>query len=296
MGSAGAGDQTSALAVGQVTHDRYDAAIVPGGCAYFGARTFAALGACTGLVTTVGTDFVCDDGLAGLAVQRRTAGTTTVFLNTYPADGPRVQWNESAAPPVTPEILASGWRNPDVLFMAPVFGEIELTAWHSAVDARVAGLGLQGFLKRPGDAHPDVAGRRAVVRRPFDLDRRLLARYDAVFLSAEDIEVFGDDRLLPALRAAVPLVSVTLGDAGSQVFVGEAELRIGVVATTTVDPTGAGDTYAAAFLFALARGDSPLDAARLGAAAASIVVEGQGGATLGRVGEAFDRVGDVAPR
>jgi sugar/nucleoside kinase (ribokinase family) len=42
-------------------------------------------------------------------------------------------------------------------------------------------------------------------------------------------------------------------------------------------------------LLGLARGDDLVDAARLGAAAASIVVEGRGGATLGRIAEAWAR-------
>ena len=46
-------------------------------------------------------------------------------------------------------------------------------------------------------------------------------------------------------------------------------------------------------LLALARGDDPVSAARLGAAAASIVVEGRGGETLARVGEAWERVARV---
>ena len=60
-----------------------------------------------------------------------------------------------------------------------------------------------------------------------------------------------------------------------------------------MDPTGAGDVFAAAMLLALARGDDPVSAARLGAAAASIVVEGRGGETLARVGEAWERVARV---
>jgi sugar/nucleoside kinase (ribokinase family) len=60
-----------------------------------------------------------------------------------------------------------------------------------------------------------------------------------------------------------------------------------------VDPTGAGDVFAAGYLFAIAGGAEPVEAARLGAAAASIVVEGVGGERLDRVGEAFERARSV---
>ena len=56
------------LSVGQVTHDRYDDAIVPGGCAFFGARCALALGAKSGLLTAVGDDFLCEEDLEGLLV------------------------------------------------------------------------------------------------------------------------------------------------------------------------------------------------------------------------------------
>jgi hypothetical protein len=281
--------EPSALAVGQVTHDRYGERIVPGGCAFYAARTFAALGATTGLATGVGEDFDCDDGLAGLDVMRAVGGRSTVFLNTYPDDGPRIQWIDAVAPQVGIEVLEPRWPRADAVFLAPVFGELDLGEWTGAVAGRVVGLGLQGFLKQPGDPHPEIEGRRRVVARPFDVDPQLLAKIDAVFLSEEDIEVFGTERLLDDLRRAVGIVSVTRGERGAVVYRGDDAIEVGTAPCDVVDPTGAGDTYAAAFLFALACGDSLTHAARLATAAASIVVEAQGGASLHRVGEAGER-------
>lgn len=287
------GGEITALCVGQVTHDRYGGRIVPGGCAFYAARTFAALGARTGLATGVGEDFTCDEGLAELDVMRTVGGRSTVFLNTYPADGPRVQWIDEVAPAVGPGVLAPRWAEADAVFLGPVFGELVLGDWRTAVTGRLVGLGLQGLLKQAGAPHPEIAGRRAVVARPFAVDERTMAGIDAVFLSEEDIEVFGTETLLGDLRRAVRLVSVTRGERGATVYRGDEILEVGVAPCEVVDPTGAGDTYAAAFLFALARGDSLADAARLATAAASIVVEAEGGDSLHRVGEAFDRAAGV---
>jgi len=287
------GGEITALCVGQVTHDRYGDRIVPGGCAFYAARTFAALGARTALATGVGEDFACDDGLAGLDVMRAAGGRSTVFLNTYPVGGPRVQWIDEVAPAVGPDVLAPRWVVADAVFFGPVFGELVLADWTAAVAGRLVGLGLQGLLKQAGEPHPEIAGRRAVVARPFAVDEQALAGIDAVFLSEEDIEVFGTATLLGDLRRAVRLVSVTRGERGAVVYRGDEVLEVGVAPCRVVDPTGAGDTYAAAFLFALARGDSLADAARLATAAASIVVEAEGGDSLHRVGEAFDRAADV---
>jgi hypothetical protein len=287
------GGEISALAVGQVTHDRYGDRIVPGGCAFYAARTFAALGAKTGLATGVGEGFACDDGLVGLDVMRAVGGRSTVFLNTYPDDGPRVQWIDQVAPPVGPGVLSERWARADAVFLGPVFGELELSEWTGAVSGRVVGLGLQGLLKQAGEPHPEIDGRRAVVAKPFEVDASSLAGIDAVFLSEEDIEVFGSATLLDDLRRAVRIVSVTRGKHGAVVYLRHGTIDVGVFSCDVVDPTGAGDTYAAAFLFALARGDALPGAARLATAAASIVCEAQGGSSLHRVGEAFDRAGSV---
>ncbi|MCP4600042.1 MAG: sugar kinase [Proteobacteria bacterium] len=286
-------DALTTLAVGQVTHDRYGEDIVAGGCAFYAARTWQALGARVRLATAVGEDFDCDAELKGLDVVKSLGACTTVFTNTYPDDGPRCQWVESTAPPVRPDALPQDWQKADILFLAPVFGELDLVEWSQVVDARYQGLGLQGFLKQSGPSDPEAGGRRPVVARPFAIETRLLERMNAVFLSEEDIEVFGEPGLLDELRRSVPLVVMTRGDQGSRIFQKDNIIDVGISKAETIDPTGAGDTYAAAFLFALASGSSPTQAARLGAAAASIVVEGQGGGSLHNVGGATLRAPNV---
>jgi sugar/nucleoside kinase (ribokinase family) len=48
-----------------------------------------------------------------------------------------------------------------------------------------------------------------------------------------------------------------------------------------VDPTGAGDTFAACFLLGLACGQTPLDAAAVATCAASLAIESVGPTGLG---------------
>jgi sugar/nucleoside kinase (ribokinase family) len=64
---------------------------------------------------------------------------------------------------------------------------------------------------------------------------------------------------------------------------------VGIYPAREVDPTGAGDVFAAAFLTGMARGLDPVEAARLGAAAASIAVEGRATESLGRLADAPGR-------
>ena len=59
---------------------------------------------------------------------------------------------------------------------------------------------------------------------------------------------------------------------------------------TEVDPTGAGDVFAAAFLVRYQETGDPLEAAAFGACAASCAVEGVGTSTLGDRAEVEQRL------
>jgi sugar/nucleoside kinase (ribokinase family) len=271
---------TSVVVVGHVTHDRYGADLLPGGCAYYGAHTHRGLGAEVRLLTAVGQDFACEAALAGLDAVVARAGRTTLFTNEYPPDGLRVQRLEALAPPVAPEALPATWRTADLLHLAPVLQEIDLERWAGAVRARLVGIGVQGWIK--------IAGANGtVVQRPWSTDVLARGLVGAACVGEEDLVAQGD--LLDRLTRHVPVVAFTHGARGADVIVGGRTSRVGTYTTREIDPTGAGDTFAAGFLLALARGADPAEAARLGAAAASIVVEGRAGEALARMGEAPGR-------
>lgn len=276
--------QLVALAVGHITHDHYDGQIVAGGSAYYAARVWHGLGAHPRLLSCVGEDFACDAALEGLELHLSRGGKTTAFTNLYPPGGERQMYVESQAPHVSPELLPEEWSTPELLFLAPVLGEVPLEPWLNAIDTQRTHvvLGLQGWLKTAGEG----SGRRLLCPRdwsPPDLEGVALA-----CLSREDL--FGRDPLLEQLVATVSCVVVTEGSAGCVLYEGAQETHVGVYPTTEVDPTGAGDSFAAAMGWAMARGASCVEAARWGAAAASVVVESQGGGSLHRVDEAAQRV------
>jgi sugar/nucleoside kinase (ribokinase family) len=110
-------------------------------------------------------------------------------------------------------------------------------------------------------------------------------------LGEDDVRGQGD--LVARLADVVPVVAFTQGRLGCEVIVRGRTRRVGVHPAVEIDPTGAGDVFAAGFLMGLARGAEPVEAARLGAAAASFVVEGLGGAELPRVEGAWTRAARV---
>ncbi len=270
----------TAVVCGHVTLDRVAGALVPGGSAWYAAHTLRALGAEVRVLTAAGPDYPAE-ALAGVTALIAPAARTTLFVNVHAPAGRRTQRVEASAVPLDATALPEAWRGADVLYLAPVLGELAPRAFAAAAGARQVGLGVQGLVRA-------VAPDGAVLQPRWSFAPAELSGVTAAFVGEDDLRGQGD--LVARLAAVVPSVVFTRGAAGCEVIAGGQRVRVGVFPAREVDPTGAGDVFAAGFLFALARGQAPVEAARLGAAAASIVVEGVGGETLARIGEAFERV------
>jgi 1D-myo-inositol 3-kinase len=273
----------TALVCGHVTLDRMAGGVFPGGSAHYAARALAALGASVRVLTAAGPDFP-REALAGAEAEVLAAAATTAFENVYAADGARLQRVGAVAPALDPARVPPAWRRPDLLVLAPVAGELDVAAFVGSVAARFTGLCVQGLVRA-------IGADGAVRPRPLEVEPAALARVDAAVLGED--EARGDPGLAARLAAAVPVVALTRGVRGCEIVARRRSFRVGVHPAREVDPTGAGDVFAAGFFLALARGADPVDAARLGAAAASVVVEGRAGEALPRIGEAFERAARV---
>jgi sugar/nucleoside kinase (ribokinase family) len=271
-----------ALVCGHVTLDRFGERLLPGGAAYYAGRALRALGADVSILTSAGSDFP-REALRGLAAEIVPARATTTFVNVHGPAG-RTQRVLAAAPPLDASRLPAAARGADLVLLAPVLGETEPRSFLGAAAARTSGLGIQGLVRT-------VQEGGTVAQPPAALDGTALAGLDVIFAGEDDLRGQGD--LARRLAAAAPIVVLTHGESGCELLVRGERRRVGVHPAREVDPTGAGDVFAAGFLFALARGDGPVEAARLGAAAASIVVEGLAGERLDAIGEAFARARDV---
>jgi sugar/nucleoside kinase (ribokinase family) len=269
---------------GNVTLDRTPEGFAPGGPAYYAGQAWRALGAEARVLTAAGADFP-PEALRGVETELLRSPSTTVFQNRYGADGTRTQRVEAQAGSLSPRNLPAHWRRPDVLHVVPVLSEVDPGSFRAALRPRLTGLCAQGLVRVVG---PDGA----VTQPPWDPSPTLLSAVDVVVLSEDDLR--GQGNLLDRLVAAVPVVAFTRGARGCDIIVRGHITRVGVFPVEEVDPTGAGDVFAAGFLFAMAQGTPPAEAARLGAAAASFVVEAPGGTALPRVRDAFARMERVA--
>ena len=100
-----------------------------------------------------------------------------------------------------------------------------------------------------------------------------------------DAAVFGEDdiadgTLIEAWAEVSRVLIVTMGAGGSRLHWRGSWHEIEPFAATEVDPTGAGDVYAAAYLARLGETAEPLEAARFASCAASFCVEAEGAAGL----------------
>jgi sugar/nucleoside kinase (ribokinase family) len=292
------------LVAGHVTHDRFPGRLRAGGALYcarvhqtLGAQTFGAqtLGAQTRLITAVGTDFACRDELESLDWEAQVGERTTCFVNVYPDVGPRVQHIEASAPAVLPpaavpplraEQVAGAGADPtgdwDVLHLAPVIGEIDLALWKRSVRARMVGINVQGWLRAavtaPGHSASSI---REIRPKRWDPDPELLSGIHVACLSEEDLEGQGD--LVTRLARVIPIVALTRGARGCELFLSGARVQLGAAEARCVDPTGAGDSFAAALLHRVALGCDPVDAARLASAVAAVVIAAEATSGIAKI-------------
>ncbi len=274
------------VTIGHVTNDRLSGApaggsaattspaVVPGGSALYAALAAVELGARARVVTSHGPDFVGGELLraAGVEVETRAASQTTCFENVY-TGGVRRQRVLAIAEPLD----APAGTDVDVIFACPVIAEVGARAL-AAPPGVILAAGLQGWLRA---AAPDGT----VTRR--ELDPAMFSPCHVLFASSEDLGEAADE-LIPRLCAVAQIVVVTEAERGARLYLEGRRHRVRAHPAREVDPTGAGDVFAAAFLVALAKREPPLAAGVVAACAASIAVEGEGPgalASLPKVGE-----------
>lgn len=241
---------------------------VPGGTAVYAAVVARGLGRRVGVVTAAPADVVAAGLPADVAVARADVREATAYENVYTTMG-RVQYLRAAGSPIPPETLPPAWAEAPVALIGPVYHEVP-----TALVARFrgsVGVCAQGFLRRAG---PDA---RVTVMPPEEWDALPVLRHaQALFLSAEDLAGGPSPDVPRAWLETVPITVVTAGERGARVHADGRWWSVPAYPATPVDPTGAGDSFAAAFMVARDEGADPLAAARFAAAVAAITVEGRG--------------------
>ena len=253
------------VAIGHVTLDRFGDAIRPGGAALYAVVTAHRLGLSAALLTSHGDDFPLEVLPPQIEVVSLDAAETTSFE--YRAgEGERAMRVSAAARPLGPDDVPEDWRAADIVMLNPVLDEVDPLVITAFAESSV-GAGVQGYLRALG---PD--GR--VIPRPWASPDVVLDRAQAVFLSLEDVNHDASDTVEWFQR--VPVGAVTDGRRGAHLYVNGERYRVRPRRSREVDPTGAGDVFAAAFMVEYRRQGDPWEAAAAAACAAALSVEAEG--------------------
>jgi sugar/nucleoside kinase (ribokinase family) len=220
-----------------------------------------------GIVTRMGPG-VSRDALPGIEMAGRPSARTTSFENEYSAAGRRQRVPEQADA-LDIEDVPESWRTASIVLVGPVCGEVpaSLTA---ALESPLVGVSAQGWL-RELDAENHV--QRSVWNGP-----PFWPGAHVLFVSREDIA--GLDAGLERWTAEVPVVVETRDRGGARVHEDGGWRAIEAFPADELDPTGAGDVFASAFLVRYGESNDTRAAARFAAAAAACAVEGEG---IGRI-------------
>lgn len=254
----------------------------PGGALLHAAIAATAFGAKVGCVSIVGSDYPAA-ALAGLeargvsleGVSRLEGPGVRVWL-LYEAGARRmIPWlgrpTHADVSPL-PESFPKAYEGAKGVHVAPM-------PWaRQAAFVAAVGLGGQQVSLDPCEPMGDAE---------LDRVRAALAHVDVLFVSDDEVAFVDPAGALASLAAGrTRCVLHRRGREGGVVYQADGTRTTwSAFPTREVDPTGAGDVFAAAFMAAWVGGASLRDAVARGAAAASVAVEGVGAAALLGVGE-----------
>lgn len=181
--------------------------------------------------------------------------------------------------------VPNGWPEPRTILLCPLIaGDLDVTSFLKRWPGTRVGLLAQGMQRRRLDD-----GSVRVVGSPSPALLGAAREGVTIFLSREEIARWSPGAAARLASRAERLI-ITEETAGARVINRDgSESRIEPIAARPIDPTGAGDVFAAAFILGLRAGLSV--AGRLAAAAAACEVETLGPAPLPPLAQIAARAG-----
>ena len=255
------------LTVGHVAWDQTARGPTLGGTAAYASITALRMGLHPALVTSHSTDLDPALVLPGVRVHSVPSVQTTSFRNTY-VDGSRTQLLTAVAEPLTEADLPDEFLAAPLVLLGPLTGEVTAGLARAFPRSEVLAC-LQGWLR--------VRGQKDLVLLADWEGAEVLPSVSAAMVSAEDVP---DPTAVDRWKTMVPVLAVTEGSAGARVHHQGSWHRVDPYAAQEVDPTGAGDVFAAAYLVRYGETSDPLESANFAACASSFCVEAHGTAGI----------------
>ncbi len=258
------------LAIGHVTKDLLSA----GGHAVGGTVTYAALtahnlGLSVAVLTSAPSDHDLSGTLRGVDLHVVPSLSATTFENIYEGQR-RCQFVHGTASPLPTSQLPPAWKQAPIVLLGPLVGELGLE-WLDVFPKALVGVTPQGWMRQW-----DGYGR--VTFKPWLEAQQILSAVDVLVFSEEDVA--GDEVLIQYFAGRARIATVTRGWCGATVFWNGSARDFPAFRAREVDPTGAGDVFAAAFLVRLKETSDPYQAAVFANCTASFAIEGPGTTTI----------------
>jgi 1D-myo-inositol 3-kinase len=253
------------LVIGHVTKDLQQDGYTIGGTVTFASLTARNLGQRTAVVTRASPDLNLNPLYQGIEVLHLPSPMTSTFQNLY-SDGTRTQFLRAVAGQIKAEDIPPAWREAKTVLLGPLTDELEGSIANIFPHSLI-GVTPQGWMRRwDGDGR--------VFPRRWEGAAEVLNHARVVVFSENDVQK--DENIIQTYARMAEILVVTHGPGGATVY-HQGEVRhFPAFETVEVDPTGAGDVFAAAYLIELERSGDPYSAAHFANCVASFVVEKPG--------------------
>jgi sugar/nucleoside kinase (ribokinase family) len=252
------------LVIGHISCDLTPDGPRLGGTASYAGLTAHALGLRVGVVTAWGGEMPLDV-LKGIQVSSMAVDHSTTFENIYTPDG-RHQIVHHIAPDILYENVPLVWREAPIVHIGPIAGEGKSLV-DGGFSTSMLGLTPQGWLRTWNGS-----GRVHIGSWPEA--PHVVANANAVVFSIEDVD--GNEEQIEAMANKCRVLAVTEGAAGARLYWNGDLRRFRALRVKEVDPTGAGDIFAAAFFWRFSTTHDPWTAARFATQLASFSVTRRG--------------------
>ena len=263
------------LLIGHVTRDLITAdqqgPYRLGGTVSFAAVTALRLGRKPTILTRAAPDLDLSELPHGVDLRILPSPTTTTFANIYTPEG-RIQYCYTPALPITAADIPADLYHPKAVLLGPLANEINDDVAALFQKPSLTAAVPQGWMRQW-----DSTGR--VSSKPWSTASTIAPHLDVLVLSLEDIDF--DLQRLEQFFPVIPTVVLTEYRDGSTIYQRQdngtvMETKIPPRPANEVDPTGAGDTFATAFVIRLQETGDPIQSARFANITASFGVEQEG--------------------
>jgi sugar/nucleoside kinase (ribokinase family) len=252
------------LAIGHVCHDWTPSGNILGGTTSYASFFARKMNLQTAILTSFGSDFEFQNRFQNITLHSIPSKKTTVFKNVY--DGShRQQFLLKKSNNISTIHIPDDFQQPKMVLFGPIANEIDFEILDIFDNSMIA-ICPQGWMRR-WDSNGKVFNQ--ILK-----DWSVFQKADIIILSEEDLNF--QLYLIPKLASLIKILVITKGEKGADVYFENKKHTFPIFPSNMVDPTGAGDIFATAFLIRyFETNDIPLST-NYANAAASFCIEKKG--------------------